>query len=199
MVSAIQAARYAPAMSSRYLILLGVAVLVGGVIPIQAVVNSRLGSLLGTDFSQKVTATTISFLGGTAGVLLLLAVSARGIPRIQTPLADIPPLFFTGGLYGVVFVTSSIILVPRLGAAATIGGMLCGQMIISTLFDHFGWLGTPQVSVTPMRMAGLAAMLAGIVLLSNKPATPTAPTPEVAADAPLADRLATAAPDRPPR
>ena len=156
-----------------------IAVLIGGVVPVQAVVNSRLGRMLGSEFPQKVSATTISFAGGFLGTVLLLVVASlvvqkSPLPSIQTPLSEIAPLFFTGGLYGVVFVTGSIMLVPKIGVAPTVGAMLCGQMIMSVAFDQIGFLGTDRFAATPTRLAGLGLMLAGIVLVSQKQPIETA-------------------------
>ena len=187
--SFVPVACYAAAMSSKYLLLLAAAVVVGGVVPVQAVVNSRLGALLGTSFSQKVTATTISFVGGTLTVLVLWMIATGGTPKLETSLKEIPALLFTGGVYGVIFVTASIMLVPRLGAAATIGGMLCGQMIMSVIFDQISFLGTPKIDASPMRIGGLMLMMVGLLLLSQRPAQASAatdPPRDTALDVPAA-------------
>lgn len=145
------------------------AVVVGGFVPIQAIVNSRVGSMLGTGFPQKLTATVISFTGGFIGVMLLyLIVCGGSIPKFNTRLTEIPPFLLTGGLYGIVFVTAAILLVPRIGAAATIGGFLCGQMIMSVFFDHIGFQGTPRYPATPIRLGGLGLMLLGLTLVLQK-------------------------------
>ena len=175
-------------MTTR-LLLTAVAVLVGGVVPIQAVVNSRLGEWLGRTPEQKLTATWISFLGGTIGITVLLLFVARGLPRLQNSPLEAPPLLWTGGLYGVVFVSASIMLVPRIGVAATVGAMLCGQMINSVWFDHIAFLGTPRSSVTPMRIGGLVLMMVGLLMVSQKPEQPT--TAPTATDSTATDSTAT--------
>lgn len=158
-------------MKSSFL-LLGAAVVVGGFVPIQAVVNSRLGSMLGAGFPQKFTATIVSFTGGFVACWLLYIavclVMCGGVPKFETPLRQTPPFLWTGGLYGIVFVSAAILLVPRIGAAATIGGFLCGQMVTSVLFDHIGFQGTPRYPASPIRLAGVALMLTGLVLVLQK-------------------------------
>ena len=182
-------------MKSSFLLLLGAAVLVGGFVPIQAVVNSRLGSMLGTGFPQKFTATIVSFTGGFIGCWLLYLtvclVMCGGVPKFETPLRSTPPFLWTGGLYGIVFVSAAILLVPRIGAAATIGGFLCGQMVTSVLFDHIGFQGTPRYPASPIRLAGIALMLTGLVLvLQRGPSVSEPKVPIVGDEASLDDRLA---------
>lgn len=169
-------------MSSKHLILLLVAVLVGGVVPVQANVNAQLGRLLGTEVPQKIATTCVSFIGGTLGAIVLLLIVSGGRPRLETSPLNAPPLLLTGGLYGVVFVSASIMLVPRIGTAATVGAMLCGQMIVSVFFDHIGFLGAARYAATPGRIGGLALMMLGLLLVSQKKAE-VAAVPETVIEA----------------
>ncbi|RIP27682.1 EamA-like transporter family protein, partial [Staphylococcus gallinarum] len=72
---------------------------------------------------------------------------------------------FIGGILGVVFVTTNIILMPHLGAAlTTIIVMLC-QMLMGVIIDHFGLLGTRINKITTRKIIGIIAIMIGIILL----------------------------------
>ena len=56
-------------------------------------------------------------------------------------------------------------LAPRLGAAALIAALVAGQMMASLIVDHFGWVGFAQHAVTPLRPAGAALIVVGVILV----------------------------------
>ena len=55
--------------------------------------------------------------------------------------------------------------VPRLGAAMTITLMVAGQLALSLLLDHFGALGVPRQPLNLGRIAGVALVFAGVLLV----------------------------------
>ena len=55
--------------------------------------------------------------------------------------------------------------VPRLGVAMTITLMVGGQLLISLFLDHFGALGVPRQPLNIGRIAGVALVLAGVLLV----------------------------------
>lgn len=93
-------------------LLLLVAVAAGFVVPLQSIINGRLGHLL----ENPLLAALVSFAGGTVALSLIILVTTPGIPQIATEGKSFPWYLFTGGLFGAVFVTSVLTLVPRIGA-----------------------------------------------------------------------------------
>jgi bacterial/archaeal transporter family-2 protein len=61
--------------------------------------------------------------------------------------------------------TMAILMVPRLGAATVLALIVVEQMLGSLTFDHFGLLGVPQHPVNPIRLAGAAFLIFGVVLI----------------------------------
>ena len=55
--------------------------------------------------------------------------------------------------------------VPRLGAAMTITLMVGGQLLLSLALDHFGALGVPRQPLNIGRIAGVALVFAGVLLV----------------------------------
>jgi transporter family-2 protein len=77
----------------------------------------------------------------------------------------LPAYAWIGGLYGAVFVVAAAWAVPRLGVATTITLMVAGQLLISLVLDHFGALGVPRAPISLTRVAGVALVIAGVVLV----------------------------------
>ena len=107
-----------------------VAFLAGFVFPFQAGINAQLRQWIG----HPLLAAFISF---SVGTLVLAVCPAFGLsfPGWQA-VKLIPWWAWTGGVLGVISVVSSIVLAPRLGAAALIATIVAGQMMASMLLDH---------------------------------------------------------------
>ncbi len=149
------------------------ALAIGMMLPLQGLVNARLGPQVG----GPVVAAFISFLIGTAllGAYLLLT---------RTPLAisgatRLPPWIWTSGLLGALYVACFTLLMPRLGAASLICLAILGQVTASLVFDHFGILQAPR-KADPVRIAGAILMIVGVLMVAapwrkSPPTMPVAP------------------------
>src|ERR687891_504953 len=71
------------------------------------------------------------------------------------------------------YITSAILLFPRLGALAAGGLFVTGQMLASVGLDVFGLFGLPRQPVTPGIVVGAVAVLAGITLIVRGQQRPT--------------------------
>ena len=67
--------------------------------------------------------------------------------------------------FGAFYVTMSIILTPQLGAAATIGFIIGGQMIASIILDHFGLLNLPTSPATLPKLGGATLVVIGAIIV----------------------------------
>lgn len=134
-------------------------VLAGGATALQAPTNARLA----TAVASPVNAAFVSFAVGTAALGILAAV-LHTRPDI-TVAKGLPWYAWIGGLYGVVFVVAATWAVPRLGVAMTITLMVAGQLMLSLILDHFGALGVPQAPISLTRLAGVALVIGGVILV----------------------------------
>jgi bacterial/archaeal transporter family-2 protein len=141
-----------------YLAMLAV-VLAGGATALQAPTNARLAAAV----SSPVNAAFISFAVGTAALGILAAVLHTRPDVMAT--RSLPAYAWFGGLYGAVFVVAAAWAVPRLGVATTITLMVAGQLMLSLVLDHFGALGVPQNPVSLTRLAGVALVIGGVILV----------------------------------
>ncbi|MCZ8193961.1 MAG: DMT family transporter [Brevundimonas sp.] len=136
------------------------AVIVGGAFTaLQGPTNARLAGAV----ASPVNAALISFAVGTL-VLAALAAVLRTPPDMAATRA-LPFWAWLGGAYGAVFVVAAAFAVPRLGVASTITLMIAGQLALSLVLDHFGWLGVPRQPLSLTRIAGVALVLAGVLLV----------------------------------
>ena len=133
----------------------------GACLVVQASMSSSLRGALGS----WVWAGLVSYVGGTLAMLLILGIRREPWPSAMS--AGHSPALWTGGLFGALYLVLSILLLPRLGAAAFVACVVAGQMLFALLLDHFGWLGVPQHGVTASRLIGAALVLLGVMLIRS--------------------------------
>jgi bacterial/archaeal transporter family-2 protein len=69
-----------------------------------------------------------------------------------------------GGGMGVLVVLTITLCAPRLGATATIGILIAGQLTMGVAIDRFGLFGVERVEVTWVRAAGVVLLAVGAAL-----------------------------------
>jgi transporter family-2 protein len=135
------------------------ALLAGGLLPIQAGANAQLSKSVASPFA----ATTLQLLVGAA--LLLLITTLAGSLAALAGLAAVPWWHAIGGLASALYVVSGILLFPRLGAVVTVGLFIAGQMLASVALDTSGILGVAAQSFDVATAAGTGAVLLGIIAI----------------------------------
>jgi transporter family-2 protein len=136
------------------------ALLAGIGVGLQAGVNGSLGKKVGT-----LEGALISFAIGTLALVLVNIFFGRG--DILSVLS-VPKWQLTGGLLGALYVFILVLIVPRIGVAASIVGIITGQMLISVIIDHFGWMGVRQIPVDANRLAGIAFLAVALFFFFKK-------------------------------
>ncbi len=134
-------------------------VLAGGATALQAPTNAKMMTAVGS----PVNAAFVSFAVGTAA-LGVLAVILQARPDMAAA-RNLPWYAWVGGLYGAIFVVAAAWGVPRLGVALTITLMVAGQLLIGLILDHFGAFGAPAHPISPGRIAGVALVIAGVLMV----------------------------------
>jgi transporter family-2 protein len=136
------------------------AIFAGLAMPTQATVNSKLAESV----SSPILAAFISFAVGT--VSLFVYILLTGVPLSN--LADsknAPLIAWIGGFLGAFFVAVMATVVPKIGVALAFSLAIGGQMLVTLLIDHFGWLGVPEKPISLTRIAGAALITIGVVLI----------------------------------
>ena len=147
------------------LLILLLAILAGGLTALQGAFNANLGKLL----THPLQATLISFTVGTCGCLAAIMALKAGLPPLAR-LAMVPPYLFFGGLFGALFITATVLFIPKIGVASMLVATLLGQMLISLFLDHYGLFGLPVTAASFQRITGVALVIVGLYLVTFQPA-----------------------------
>ena len=140
-----------------------IALLIGAGVAIQAGVNSQLRLVTG----NPILTALLSFLVGTLILsVIFVFTSLHSLPSLAT-LGGISWWKWLGGAMGVLYITTIILVAPRIGAANTLGFTVAGQLIFAVLLDHFGLIGFSPRSVSVYRVLGVLLMLAGVYLVQK--------------------------------
>jgi transporter family-2 protein len=139
-------------------LVVGMMVVSGALMAFQGPINAALKSHVGVFESALV-----SFCVGTVTLIAIVSLTGKGS---LSSLRHAPPWQFLGGLIGVVFVTASLLAVPRIGVPGMIVAALAGQVTAGLLIDRFGWVGLPARPIDPFRIAGVALLFASVILIN---------------------------------
>lgn len=137
-----------------------VASVIGGML---TATQGPTNAMLARPLNSPVNAAFVSFAVGTA-VLAVLVLALRIKPDLQAAAA-LPWYAWMGGVYGVGFVCAAAFSAPRLGVVTTITLMVAGQLIISMILDHFGAFGIEPRPISFGRIAGIALVALGVLLV----------------------------------
>ncbi|WP_036477408.1 DMT family transporter [Myxosarcina sp. GI1] len=139
------------------------AIFAGVAFAIQPSVNGKVAQSL----NYPLQAAFVSFAVGTillAGINLLLNSKLPSVER----LFSIPWwLWLGGGAIGAFVVTAALVIQPQIGAGRWISYYLFGQLVMSMLLDHFGWLGLEVHPIGWMRSLGVFLLVLGTILIAN--------------------------------
>jgi transporter family-2 protein len=125
---------------------------------VQVAVMGRFGSRVGT--LEALTFSTAVQL--VISVVLLLAVRGGfgGLGRIP----HTPAWMWIGGFTGATVVTAITFAQPRIGATATIGILIAGQLIMGAAIDKYGLFGVDQIAISIPRAIGIVLLGIGAAL-----------------------------------
>jgi bacterial/archaeal transporter family-2 protein len=143
-------------------ILVVIAAIAGTLLPTQAGINAQLARSLGNPFL----AASVSFGIGALALIIYTSVFHISFPPFAKVM-QIPWYLWIGGLLGVVYLTTTIILAPMLGAATTIGLVVAGQMLASIALDNFGLVGFPVHPINFWRALGAIFLIVGVALIQR--------------------------------
>ncbi|MBI5975122.1 DMT family transporter [Staphylococcus canis] len=138
-------------------------IIMGFAPPIQTAINTQLSHTVHSPFF----ASFISFFVGTIILFILTATIHKKfkIHKNHEIRGPIQWWYFIGGLLGVIFVTTNIILAPLIGVTYTIIIIMIGQILMGLLIDQFGLLGIPPRKISKQRIIGFILVILAIVMI----------------------------------
>ena len=139
--------------------LAGATLAAGALLPIQALINARLGARLGSPLWAAATQNAV-------GVLAMLCVIAALRPATPTlgQVTATPLWAWAGGAMGMVYVFTILTAAPQLGTARAMTAAVVGQLVCAMLLDHFGVLHERR-PINLTTVAGAVMLIAGAALI----------------------------------
>lgn len=128
--------------------------------PTQAAINNKLAGTL----DSPILAAFVSFVVGTVALFAYILLTGTPLNNLAS-IKNASVISWTGGLLGAFFVATAVVLVPKLGVALTFSLIIAGQMLITLVLDHYGFLGVPVKEVNIQRLLGIGLIIAGVVLI----------------------------------
>jgi transporter family-2 protein len=132
---------------------------VGGMVALQAPINSGLGKAVGT-----FQAALVSFAVGTIILACIAGLSRGGFGQIAEA-RTLAPQYLLGGVLGACYVSSILVTVRTLGAGGVVAATIAGQLTMSVIIDQFGLLGIDKDPITAMKAIGVVLLASGTLLV----------------------------------
>ena len=132
---------------------------VGGLIALQAPINSQLGKKVGT-----FQAAFVSFAIGTVVLLVIAGLATGGLGRIGQA-RHLSWYYLSGGVLGAAYVTSVLVTVRSLGAGGVVAATIAGQLTAAVVVDQFGLLNVEKEPITAVKLLGLVLLALGVWLV----------------------------------
>ena len=134
-------------------------VVAGGLIALQAPINSMLGRAVGT-----FAAASVSFVVGTIALVLITLLVGGGFGDLGE-VRHLSWYYLMGGILGAVYVTTALVAVRELGAGGVTAATIAGQLTLSLVIDQLGILGVEERTITWDRVLGVLLLAVGTVLI----------------------------------
>ena len=140
-----------------------VTLVVGGLLPVQAILNTRLGKLTGGPLMGSL----LSFSVGLVCLLILnLGINSSSVWQLK-PASATPLYIWLGGFLGAIFVAYITWVNQQQGVALTFALVVSGQIFSSLVIDHYGLLGSAVRTITLEKMIGATLIIIGIILIKK--------------------------------
>jgi bacterial/archaeal transporter family-2 protein len=125
---------------------------------VQVAVMGRFGGRIGT--LEALTFSTCVQLVLSLAILFAVRAGVGGLgDAFRTPA-----WMWLGGVMGAIVVFSITFAQPRIGATATIGILIAGQLVMGAVIDRFGLFGVDRIGMSLPRAAGIVLLGIGAAL-----------------------------------
>jgi transporter family-2 protein len=125
---------------------------------VQVAVMGRFGGRIGV--LEALTFSTVVQLVLSLAILLVARLGFGGLGGAFR----VPAWMWLGGLMGLTVVFTITFAQPRIGATATIGILIAGQLVMGAAIDRFGLFGVERIGISLPRAVGIALLGIGAAL-----------------------------------
>ncbi len=129
----------------------------GIILAIMNFFNGMLAGILGPYISA-----TIYY---SLGLSLIIVISIIRNKKLLS-LRKLPLIFYIPGALNLITILLNNLSIPRIGITVASSLGLFGQLVMSTLVDHFGFFGMPVNKVRKEKLLGLSVISLGILAMT---------------------------------
>jgi transporter family-2 protein len=79
---------------------------------------------------------------------------------------EAPKWTLLGGVLGVVYLTSIVVSVPFVGVGITMVAVIIGQLVMSMVIEHYGWLGSKKTKINREKIFAVISMMIALILVN---------------------------------
>lgn len=123
--------------------------------------EAAIGGALGENIGELESTYFIFIIGAMATFLIALFFGKGDIKQIT----NVPKWQLIGGILGVVYLAFLIISVNLVGVGIAVTTVIIGQLVMSMIVDHFGWLGAPKARFNVNRLIAGAFLITSLFLI----------------------------------
>ncbi|SDS21390.1 transporter family-2 protein [Paenibacillaceae bacterium GAS479] len=134
-----------------------VALLAGVSLSIEGAIYGVLGHSIG-----KLESSFYNFAVGTIIIGIILLFFGKGSLSYTWKA---PKWELSGGILGVIYLTILIFGIPLLGVGLTMISVIVGQMAMSMIIEHKGWLGSAKTKVTKEKIMAVVLMSVALIFV----------------------------------
>jgi len=140
----------------RYIAYL-LALLAGAALSFEGAIYGELGKTIG-----KLETSFYNFFVGSIILALLWLFFGKG--KLSYTV-EAPKWALLGGFLGVIYLTSIVISVPFVGVGLTMVSVIIGQLVMSMVIEHYGWLGSAQSKINKEKIFAVISMIIALILI----------------------------------
>lgn len=146
----------------KYLLML-ITLIIGALVPMQAILNTRLGKQVGGPLMGSLMS---FFIGLLCLFILNIFTNATAFAELK-PSQATPWYIWLGGVLGAIFVAYITWVNQQQGMALTFALVVSGQIFMSLLIDNYGLLGSAVRAITLEKIIGSVLIIAGLILVKK--------------------------------
>ncbi|MTI46392.1 DMT family transporter [Sporosalibacterium faouarense] len=135
-------------------------IMAGLFIAVQGIFNTRVSDKIG--FWEANT-----FVKGTAFLFALIITLISGKGNFSN-ITQINKVYLLGGVMGAIIVFGVMKGITYIGATNAVTLIIVSQIICALIINSLGLFGENKLSITPIKVLGLAFMFVGIILFQFK-------------------------------
>ena len=132
------------------------AVIAGGAMSVQGVMNTRLGDKIGLYESNLI-------VQGTAFVLSLIALWFLGKGDFKA-IGSVNKFYLLGGVLGIAITITVMLAIGKLTPTVAISTILIAQLTVAALIDALGLMGSEKIPLHWNNYLGFVLMVGGMLL-----------------------------------